>query len=1799
MIGFTEPAENQVYVTDQPATKVIKAEGTLSDTQTGVNPASVTWTIGEAPQPANLTPGKWNVDFIPGAYGFFELRLKASDLASNSTSAACRFAVVPAYEPATLEELLGPQSYLRDLILFASSYLQRADGSPVQTAVLKTSFHLPFQTLSLPTTPESQEFANEVLVPIRQLRARDNFSTNNLDEAEAQVAEAALVARYNFSELATGATDGVEDRFRGFRGLSLNGRLFVIPGRQAIDQDAVDLTGAPSSPLEDSFRSTGDSLVVIGDPVAATDWPARALALGRGNRDFSLSFWIRPEDYGAGEWRGVVFKGDESGGLLLRTPGIWLHPSQNRIHFCISTAFSGNERGDSNALLPIDAWTHVAYVKIGRRLRLYLNGLLDKEVVLNSADILHSQNPLYLGTNPHYAGFKGALSEFRVYATGLGDEEVRYLAQDRLAGLPDLDIAKRRYCDAAYEALLSGLGTSRNELATIGNLSAEQVQEFKIRLGLADLPGQQVPVLEGLVPLAGDTDDTLQNLYERFLAKHFGLPLTFWEPSSGSSPTPTVLMQRQAGLEHSYLQDDSDPARWPDLDPDLVDWKELNPDAAPWRQLHIARSGQLATKFRQLSNPNLTAKNMVAMIYNASVFDQIGELEQADAEGRSIVEGASALSLDLPMLRQIQACLSLVGQQFLPLQRTGLAHLLVEVWKRRDLRATWVREESLLPTRPWPSVAGPGAWVPGHYRRDFLPWRGSVRRRVALEDRLGERHRAFNALVQDHTRLLLDVQRSTLPRLRDDLLGIGDMPALVTQLRSLQQLLLTDLTVAGALELSTVEQATSSLQVLLNGILSDWFGDGHPAQNWKPKPDAAVYKAQWDGIDTNGRWQSSLLNYYYRENILYPGLRKANSELFNDCLRKLRAIQPLTEAALEDATQPYALAVARLPRGERSIVFPTGGGLPQVIFTPNVELVFYLPVAEGVALQRAGQLVAALNRYAKVLDVTARTNQRLLVKLLADEPVGQPASASLIKAPDWAASLGDPHDRPGLPGGQPPGCQNPYTRFVLFQIQHCMMALADAAFARGERAVARARYLEVQEIQDLPEWEDVPPLVGGQAYLPNPLLEAYRVRAASGLRKLRLGLSLQGLPLPPDASRGTGNVGLSSLVLPTPYSWRFLWERTNRWGGLAKQSEAEYFAAIQSKEIALKELIEANFTLELATQTVKLRDLGITEASNGKSLALLQAGRSRIELERYNDWLALGDNFYERIQITSMTAASNWRQKANIAETAAAAATSLGSAASGALASAGSAVSFYIGAAVAQGVAGVTRDFAIAQDYQAQLSNIFAGRERRSEEWQLRRDLAVQDGLIGAQGVELAEDRLAIAQQDKVIAVAQSNQAKQMLTFLQNKFTNAEFWDWYVGYKYEEYAFYLQYGASLLRQTEQTLAWTRGEQPQGIARLDYIREASSGGIQDRRGITGSARLLQDLYTLEQYAVSTDRRLLNLTSNFSAARLMPFELEEFRRTGMLPFSIPMSWHESAFPGTYLGLIKRVRISFVALIAPSVGIRATLSSNGLSRIVTADPGYPTKVLQQDPQTVALTSPTGATGVFELDMQSDLNYPFENQGIDTTFFVEMYPAANPTIDFDSLVDVVISLDYTAKFSLELRERVIKTLPRETSGDRVISVRRDLPDVWYELANGQGTSALIALSVGRNLFLPGIENVQIRELSISARTTEGAPCAFAVIPSVTRGAATNVIAPKVVATGGIASSRQSMAIEWRTSAQNQPALLPSPVDTAWRFEISNDLTPGNTTSSRILDQLREGTVDDIIVVIGFAGRNAPWPAL
>ena len=172
---------------------------------------------------------------------------------------------------------------------------------------------------------------------------------------------------------------------------------------------------------------------------------------------------------------------------------------------------------------------------------------------------------------------------------------------------------------------------------------------------------------------------------------------------------------------------------------------------------------------------------------------------------------------------------------------------------------------------------------------------------------------------------------------------------------------------------------------------------------------------------------------------------------------------------------------------------------------------------------------------------------------------------------------------------------------------------------------------------------------------------------------------------------------------------------------------------------------------------------------------------------------------------------------------------------------------------------------------------------------------------------------------------------------------------------------------------------------------DYWNVPAEGGSADakepdRRGLTGSARLLQDIYQLDQYAFDTNKRKLQLVKVLSLSRLAPIEFQQFRETGVLVFATPMERFDRDFPGHYLRLIKRVRTSVIALIPPTQGIHATLSTAGLSRVVIGPEIFQTVPIRRDPEFVALSSPINSTGLFELEAQSDMLLPFEGNGVDS---------------------------------------------------------------------------------------------------------------------------------------------------------------------------------------------------------------------
>jgi hypothetical protein len=416
------------------------------------------------------------------------------------------------------------------------------------------------------------------------------------------------------------------------------------------------------------------------------------------------------------------------------------------------------------------------------------------------------------------------------------------------------------------------------------------------------------------------------------------------------------------------------------------------------------------------------------------------------------------------------------------------------------------------------------------------------------------------------------------------------------------------------------------------------------------------------------------------------------------------------------------------------------------------------------------------------------------------------------------------------------------------------------------------------------------------------------------------------------------------------------------------------------------------------------------------------------------------------------------------------------------------------------------------------------------------------------------------------------------------------------------YRFFLQHATSMARLAEAQLAFERQEVPPGVIQADYWEPPvmSGGGAQPREvhGLTGSARLLRDIYELDQRAFTTNQRKLQLTETFSLAQLDPIAFQRFRETGVLPFATPMDLFDRRFPGHYLRLVQRVRTSVIALVSPVQGIRATLATTGTSRVVIAGPTFPTVRIQRGPESVALTTAIDASGVFELNTQPELLTPFEGIGVDATWEFRLPRPANQ-IDYDAIADILITIDYTALDSADHRQHVLKQLDPRFRADRPFSFRRDFADAWYDLHHPElvadADRMVVRFRTERDGFPPNLDGLRIDQLVLYFSTSDGATVpvgrvSLEFIPDDNPNQIKSVAQPvrgKVSTRSGawnafLGGTRP--VGEWTVSlrpADDDPQLEQELDDLAAWFAREDE----------------SGECRDILFVISYSGRTPDWP--
>ncbi|TFG79795.1 MAG: hypothetical protein E4H23_04680 [Chrysiogenales bacterium] len=181
--------------------------------------------------------------------------------------------------------------------------------------------------------------------------------------------------------------------------------------------------------------------------------------------------------------------------------------------------------------------------------------------------------------------------------------------------------------------------------------------------------------------------------------------------------------------------------------------------------------------------------------------------------------------------------------------------------------------------------------------------------------------------------------------------------------------------------------------------------------------------------------------------------------------------------------------------------------------------------------------------------------------------------------------------------------------------------------------------------------------------------------------------------------------------------------------------------------------------------------------------------------------------------------------------------------------------------------------------------------------------------------------------------------------------------------------------------------------------------------------------------------AADTRKKEIEKTISLTSVMPIEFLQFLKTGVLNFGTLMSWFDRDFPGHYMRLIRDVSITVQAKFPLNKAIQATLSNNGISRVMMGAPFDLATKINRPPESVVLRAVGKTTAPLILGFENLRYTPFEGCGVDTTWRLEM-PKDKNHFDYDTLSDVLFTIHYTALEDCGYRAKVLAAMGQNEEG-------------------------------------------------------------------------------------------------------------------------------------------------------------------
>jgi hypothetical protein len=460
-----------------------------------------------------------------------------------------------------------------------------------------------------------------------------------------------------------------------------------------------------------------------------------------------------------------------------------------------------------------------------------------------------------------------------------------------------------------------------------------------------------------------------------------------------------------------------------------------------------------------------------------------------------------------------------------------------------------------------------------------------------------------------------------------------------------------------------------------------------------------------------------------------------------------------------------------------------------------------------------------------------------------------------------------------------------------------------------------------------------------------------------------------------------------------------------------------------------------------------------------------------------------------------------------------------------------------------QTIARITNEFAEIAGINGSLDLTQAGWQRRLDEWTHQvevLDIEIEQIEVQILGAERRRDQ---ALEELNIQQRQLEQSREMLDVLRDKFTSHEL---YLYLQKETAALYwkmYELARHVALETQRAFNFELG-----YSRRNFL------GCEDwdtlHEGLLAGERLQLALQRMESEYVECNRREYELTKHISLALHFPLQFLRLKLTGCCEIEIPEWMFDMDYPGHYMRRIKNVSVTIPCVTGPYTGVhcRLTLLSSQTRRdpclsCPTAEcchdqpvgpcgcghepheqyaacPGDPRIVRHYGArEAIATSSGRNDTGLFELNFRDERHLPFEYFGAVSCWRIEL-PAENNYFDMDSLTDLVLHMNYTAREGGDtLRDAARASAWKKLPGNGwiLVDLPKDFPDAWElfrRTRRHRDRERSMTVEMTRRLFpfLPGNPSLIITKLALLIETEESGarscpeihecPCAHQDIP-------------------------------------------------------------------------------------------------